>query len=143
MVAQSETKSDWKPAPKDKVMPCPKCEKGYPTVQAFYEPHEEGDRIVNCCTACGIQGYLKSSDEIVNAFSAEIMAVEMVIENEIKRKCTQRQIAMTYALALRSSYPTDWKKVNDMIIERWSVAGLIRIKELAWSGKCFIMPKSK
>jgi len=67
----------------------------------------------------------------------EIACVESVIENEIKQKCNQRQIAQTYALALGSSYPTDWKKVNDMIIERWSVSGLTRIKEMAHSGKCF------
>lgn len=67
----------------------------------------------------------------------EIAAVESVIENEIKQGCNQKQIAQTYALALRSSWPTDWGKVNQMIIARWSKAGLKRIKEMAWSGKCF------
>lgn len=67
----------------------------------------------------------------------EIACVESVIENEIKQGLSQRQIAQTYALAIRSTWPTDWKKVNAMIIERWSVAGLNRIKELAHSGKCF------
>lgn len=68
---------------------------------------------------------------------AEIMAVEMVIENEIAKGLNQRQIAQTYALALRSSWPTDWGKVNRMIIERWSESGLERIKKMAHSGKCF------
>lgn len=67
----------------------------------------------------------------------EIQDVENVIENEIKMKCNQRQIAQTYALGLKSSYETDWAKVNKMIVERWSVSGLTRIKEMAWSGKCF------
>lgn len=67
----------------------------------------------------------------------EIQAVELVIENEIKQGCTQTQIAQTYALAIRSSWPTDWAKVNAMIIERWSKSGLLRIKNTAWSGKCF------
>lgn len=67
----------------------------------------------------------------------EIAAVEMVIENEIKQGLTQKQIAMTYALALRSSWPTDWKRVNEAIIKRWSFAGLNRIKNLAHSGKAF------
>ncbi|QDU11298.1 hypothetical protein [Gimesia aquarii] len=133
----------WKPAPKDKVINCPICDRGYPTVQAFYEPHEDGDRLINICTACGKRGYIRSDEEIVNGFSSHIMCVEMVIENEIKQKCTQRQIAMTYALALKSDYPTDWKKVNSMIIERWSVSGLERIKKMAWSGKCFEIPASK
>ena len=68
--------------------------------------------------------------------SVEIACVESVIENEIKQGCNQRQIAQTYALALRSSWPTDWAKVNAMILARWP-KGLTRIKEMAWSGKCF------
>jgi len=71
------------------------------------------------------------------SFIAEIMDVEAVIENEIAQKCTQRQVAQTYALALRSSYPTDWVKVNKMIMDRWSFSGLTRVKEMAHSGKCF------
>ena len=67
----------------------------------------------------------------------EIADVEGVIEREIKQGLTQKQIAQTYALAIRSSWPTDWAKVNAMIIERWSVSGLTKIKNMAWSGKCF------
>lgn len=70
-------------------------------------------------------------------FRMELQCVEMVIENEIEQGCTQNQIAQTYALGLRSSWPTDWKRVNQAIIKRWSVSGLNRIKKLAWSGKCF------
>lgn len=70
----------------------------------------------------------------------ELMCVEMVIENEIEQGCNQTQIAQTYALGMRSSWPTDWKRVNDMIIKRWSKAGLTRIKNLAHSGKCFPPP---
>jgi hypothetical protein len=70
-------------------------------------------------------------------YTLEIWCVESVIENEIKQGLNQKQIAQTYALARRSSYPTDWKRVNEMIIARWSLAGLDRIKELAFSGKCF------
>lgn len=67
----------------------------------------------------------------------ELTACESVIENEIKMGLNQTQIAQSYALALRSSWPTDWKRVNKAIIKRWSFAGLNRIKEMAWSGKCF------
>jgi hypothetical protein len=44
----------------------------------------------------------------------------------------QTDVALTYAMALRSSDKTDWSKVNQAIIARWSVAGLERIKKLAW-----------
>ena len=67
----------------------------------------------------------------------ELVDVERVVKREIEHGSTQRQIAQTYALALRSSWPTDWAKVNGMIVERWSVAGLERVKKMAWSGKCF------
>ena len=66
----------------------------------------------------------------------EIWDVEWMIENEIKQGCTQKQVAQTYALALRSSYPTDWKRVNSTIEKRWP-KGLDRVKSMAWSGKCF------
>lgn len=66
----------------------------------------------------------------------EIGNVEMVIENEINQGLTQKQIAMTYALAMRSSWPTDWAKVNGLILKKWP-KGLQRIKEMAHSGKCF------
>lgn len=66
----------------------------------------------------------------------EISCVESMIENEIRQGCNQRQVAQSYALALRSSWPTDWSKVNAMIQEKWP-KGLKRIKEMAWSGRCF------
>lgn len=69
-------------------------------------------------------------------FTMELTCVESVIENEIKQGCNQRQIAQTYALGLRSSWPTDWAKVNAAILAKWP-KGLTRIKEMAWSGKCF------
>ena len=68
--------------------------------------------------------------------SVEIACVESMIENEIKQGCNQRQIAQTYALALRSSWPTNWANVNAMILAKWP-KGLERIKQMALSGKCF------
>lgn len=62
----------------------------------------------------------------------ELMCVESVIENEIAQKCTQAEIAQTYAMALVSNWKTDWARVNKAIMDRWSKAGLIRIKTLAW-----------
>lgn len=74
------------------------------------------------------------------SLSMQIGAVELVIENEIAQGLTQKQIAQTYALALRSTWPTDWKRVNEAIMKRWSPSGLERIKKMAWSGKCFDSP---
>lgn len=65
--------------------------------------------------------------------NAELMMVEDVIENEIKQGCTQKDIAMTYGLGLRSSWPTDWKRVNAAILAKWP-KGLDRIKDAAWKG---------
>ena len=70
------------------------------------------------------------------SFKIEIACVESVIENEIKHGLSQKQIAQTYALALRSSWPTDWAKVNAMIVAKWP-KGLERIKKMAHSGSCF------
>lgn len=52
---------------------------------------------------------------------------------------TRRLVAQTYALALRSSErgKVDWKKVNQAIVERWSLSALNWIKRQAWSGKCW------
>ena len=77
------------------------------------------------------------SDFNARAFTVHLMDVEGVIENEIAQGLTQRDVAKTYALGLRSSWPTDWKRVNAAIIKRWSKSGLNRIKQLAWSGKAF------
>ena len=64
-------------------------------------------------------------------FTIELACVEGVIENEITHGCSQRTVAMSYALGLRSSWPTDWKRVNEMIVARWP-KGLERVKRMAW-----------
>lgn len=69
----------------------------------------------------------------------EIACVESVVENEIAQGCTQKQVAQSYALGLRSTWPTDWARVNKAILVKWP-KGLNRIKEMAWSGKCFDKP---
>lgn len=70
----------------------------------------------------------------------ELADCENVLLNEIAMKeATRKDIAKTYALALRSSEAEriDWGKVNRAIIARWSMAALTWIKKQAWSGKCF------
>lgn len=64
-------------------------------------------------------------------FTAHLMNVEDVIENEIKLGATQASVAKTYALALRSEWPTDWGRVNRAILAKWP-RGLQRIKTSAW-----------
>ncbi len=49
----------------------------------------------------------------------------------------RRDVAQSYALALRSSEVTDWAQVNAAIVARWSLSALEYIKYLAWSGRCF------
>lgn len=67
----------------------------------------------------------------------ELAAVESTIENEIRQGATQKQVALTYRLAMGSTVVPDWRRINRAIIKRWSVSGLARVKKLAWSGKCF------
>jgi hypothetical protein len=65
----------------------------------------------------------------------ELAMTTPTLLEEVKRpSSTQRDIASTYGLALRSSDETDWQAVNAAIIERWSMSGLERIKAAAWAG---------
>ena len=85
-----------------------------------------------------VQGVHTESEPVVSEpdYIMELTCVESVIENEIAQGLTQKDIAQTYALGLRSSWPTDWARVNAAILKRWP-KGLNRVKEMAWSGKCF------
>lgn len=81
-------------------------------------------------------------------FKVYLACCQSVILNEIAQKeCTQRQIAQTYAMSIRSEQENgeaiDWKVVNSAIMERWSRSGLERIKNMAWSGKCWEPKKSR
>jgi hypothetical protein len=59
-----------------------------------------------------------------------------VLLNEISHKeIKQKDVAITYRFALKSSDQTDWESVNQAIIKRWSMAGLKRIKDMAWKLK--------
>jgi hypothetical protein len=62
---------------------------------------------------------------------------EVLLREIGMKEIKQKDIACTYSLALRSSDPTDWKSVNEAIVKRWSMSGLNRIKDMAWSNKCF------
>jgi len=69
----------------------------------------------------------------------KLMCCTEVLLGEIQNKeLKQKDIAQTYLLALRSNEETDWKKVNQAIMERWSISGLKKIKNMAWSGKAYV-----
>lgn len=70
-------------------------------------------------------------------YAGELQCVEDVIRQDIESGLTQRQVAKSYALGMRSSWPTDWKRINEMIVNRWSFSGLERVKQMAHSGRCF------
>ena len=61
----------------------------------------------------------------------ELAAVEVTIENDIAQGATQKRIAELYAMAIVSSWPTEWRRVNGAIQKRWP-KGLVRVKEMAW-----------
>ena len=75
-------------------------------------------------------------------YKGEIMPEELRIElfcctqtlmQEINNKqFKQADVALTYAMAVCSSDKTDWHKVNKAIMERWSISGLKRVKDMAW-----------
>ena len=44
---------------------------------------------------------------------------------------------MKAVLLSEQNINVNWKKINEAIMKRWSEPGLDRIKNLAWSGKCF------
>lgn len=45
------------------------------------------------------------------------------------------QAARVYKTMLLHPRSYEWREINTAIIERWSVTGLERIKQLAWSGQ--------
>ena len=61
----------------------------------------------------------------------------LMLQEIANKECTRDVVARTYAFALRSDHPCDFKKVNKAIIERWSLSALEYIKKMAWTGKCF------
>jgi len=64
--------------------------------------------------------------------SWELCNVEAVMVRELESKATQKTVALTYAFALISSEKIDFKKINQLIIKRWSLSGLDRVMKMAW-----------
>lgn len=63
----------------------------------------------------------------------ELVNPEGVLLEEIADKRLKREdVAMSYAFAIRQDAKLDWRKVNEAIIDRWSLSALKWIKERAW-----------
>ena len=80
-----------------------------------------------------------NAKDIADVPRIELADCENTLLHEIANGGTRKQVAKTYALALRSSEKDsiNWKKVNRAIIDKWCVNALETIKSWAWSGKCF------
>ncbi len=66
-----------------------------------------------------------------------MLCTEVLLQEISDERFYRRDVAKTYALAIKSSAETDWEKVNRAIIRRWSVSALRWIKHQAWSGRCW------
>jgi hypothetical protein len=73
----------------------------------------------------------------IGYIAIEIQNVEEIIRNELVCELDWKYITKTYALALRSSWKTDWEKVDAMIEKKLGAKKLAKIKQQAWEGKCF------
>ena len=69
-------------------------------------------------------------------FRTYMLCCTDTICDEIKMGLTQRDIALAYALAIKSAAAKadepDWRHINRAIINRWSMSGLERIKKWAF-----------
>lgn len=60
-----------------------------------------------------------------------------LLDEAADKRFTQKDVALSYALAMRWQDSTGeeikWSVVNEAIIQRWSIAGLVNVKKLAWA----------
>ena len=74
--------------------------------------------------------FAKNKMRMVMQMGSELCCCTDVLLEEITRpENTRDDVAATYTLAIQSSEPTNWGKVNMAIIERWSLNALKYIKE--------------
>ena len=73
------------------------------------------------------------ADFEISDIKVELLYCDRVMLREIREKKTTRDsLALSYAMAMASSYPTNYERVNRAIIKRWSRSGLDYIKTRAW-----------
>ena len=75
-------------------------------------------------------------------FRINLVGCTRVIQDEIAAGLSQKEIAVTYAMAVKSQAQgadtPDWPAVNAAILAKWKMSGLERIKKRAFdilSGK--------
>ena len=56
---------------------------------------------------------------------------EMLLRELLNKSFCQKDIALTYRLAIGVHTEINWKKINEAIIKRCSISGLLRVIELA------------
>ena len=65
-----------------------------------------------------------------------VCCTSTIVREVADKAMKQRDVALTYAMALKSSAQgadkPDWETINKAILARWSMSGLERIKKLAW-----------
>ncbi len=71
-----------------------------------------------------------------------VCCTQVILQDLTVPKITQKDVAITYAMAIKSAAQKadapDWKTINEAIIAKWSMSGLERIKKRAFdilSGK--------
>lgn len=71
-----------------------------------------------------------------------VCCTQVILQDLGAKECTQKDLALTYAMAIKSEAQhadkPDWPTINKAIIGRWSMSGLERIKKRAFdilSGK--------
>ena len=68
-------------------------------------------------------------------FRINLVGCTRVIQDEMAAGLTQNEIAVTYAMAIKSQAQgadtPDWRAINAAILARWKMSGLERIKKRA------------
>jgi len=65
-----------------------------------------------------------------------VCCTQVILQDLRAREATQKDIALTYAMAIKSyqsgADDPDWTKINKAIVAKWSTSGLDRVKKIAW-----------
>jgi hypothetical protein len=65
-----------------------------------------------------------------------VCCTQVILQDIGAKEARQKDIALTYAMAIRSEAcgddKPDWRTINDAIVARWKASGLRRVKNLAW-----------
>ena len=72
----------------------------------------------------------------MDGVQVNLICCTQVICNEVAQGLSQKDIAVTYAMAIKSAAQKadtpDWRVINEAILTRWKMSGLERIKKRAF-----------